>query len=175
MKVQLLDCGSFSPRRLTFSVGDSTFGQIIGRQLDANFVTWNDSNEVLSHPSCDVSHHFRTGFKLHPKTGVGEGLRYGALNLKCFFFLSQKSILDLVKLANSQPLASCEYQIIVPWTNTTIRGDEIFAFVVRHNGSDWQRLSKLQRRIRAKLNAKDSTSRTRYRSKQSQHSKINVC
>ena len=76
-------------RPLTFSIGDSTLGQVIGRQFDTNLVTRNDTNKVLAHSPCDVRHHFVAGFQLDPEPSVGEGLSDRTLDFECFFFLSQ--------------------------------------------------------------------------------------
>ena len=76
-------------RSLTFSVGDSTLGQIIRGQFDTNFVARDDSNEVFAHAPGDVRHDFVAGFQLDSEPGVGEGLSDSAFDFECFFFLSQ--------------------------------------------------------------------------------------
>lgn len=75
--------------RLTFSVSDSTFGQIVWRQFDTNFVTGNDPDKVLAHPASDVRHDFVSRFQLDAEPGVGEGLGDRTLYFERFFFLSQ--------------------------------------------------------------------------------------
>ncbi len=74
-------------RLLAFSVHDPTFGQVIGREFDADFVARNDTNEVLSHAAGYVSHDLRSGLELDAKPGICERLSYGAFNLEGLFFL----------------------------------------------------------------------------------------
>ena len=38
-------------RCLSFTKNDTTFRQVVGRQLDANLVSWNDTNKVTAHPA----------------------------------------------------------------------------------------------------------------------------
>lgn len=77
---------------LTFSVSDTTFGEVIRRKLDADFVARDDTDEVFAHPSCDVRHDFITGFQLDSEPSVCEGLRNSTLDLESFFFFTQEFI-----------------------------------------------------------------------------------
>ncbi len=70
-----------------FAVYNPAFGQIIRRQLDTDAVTWNDANKVLAHSAGDMGHNDVSTFDLNAKTGIGKGLSYNALDLKCFFLL----------------------------------------------------------------------------------------
>ena len=74
---------------LTFSIDDSTLGQIIGRQLHANFVARNDTDKVLSHAPGDVRHDLGPGLQLDPESRVGESLCNGAFDFEGIFFLAQ--------------------------------------------------------------------------------------
>ena len=74
---------------LSFAINDSTFGQIIGRELNTNLVTRNDSDEVLPHAASNMGHDLRSRFELNSETRVGQCLRDGALDLEGFFFFSQ--------------------------------------------------------------------------------------
>lgn len=76
-------------RTLAFAINDATLGQIVWRKLHANFVAWNDPDEVLPHSTSNVGHDLVAGFQLHTKASVGEGLCNGALDFKSFFFLTQ--------------------------------------------------------------------------------------
>lgn len=76
-------------RRLSFAIGDSTLRQIVGRQFNADFITWHNPDEVFPHSACNMSHHFATSLQLDTEPRVGECLGNSTLDFKCFFFFSQ--------------------------------------------------------------------------------------
>ena len=87
--MRLINHELLKKRPLTFSVRDSAFGQIIGRQFHADFVSRNDTNEVFAHPPCDMRHHLVSGFQLNTESGIGEGLGDRTFDFERFFFFSQ--------------------------------------------------------------------------------------
>jgi len=70
----------------TFAVGDTALGQVVGRELDANFVAGHDPNKVSTHPACDVNIDDVSTFDLDAKSGVRQCLNNDSFHLKCFFF-----------------------------------------------------------------------------------------
>ena len=70
----------------TFAVDDPTLGQIIRRQFNANLVTRNDADVVLSDFTRGVCEDFGAGVQLDPEPSVGEGLGDRSLDFKGFFF-----------------------------------------------------------------------------------------
>ena len=70
---------------LAFAKDNPTFGQIVWRQFNTNFVPGDDSNEVLSHFSCDVRHHLMAVFKFDTKLRVRKRLHNASFHLDCFF------------------------------------------------------------------------------------------
>ena len=60
--------------RLPFAVGDSAFGEIVGRQFHLDLVTREDLDEVHSHPPADVAQDYVSCLELHSKSRVGEAL-----------------------------------------------------------------------------------------------------
>ena len=85
------DAGMAEDERLTFSIDDSTFGQIIGRQFNADFVTGHNSNKVLAHSSRDMSKNFIARLQFHTKPGVCQGLCDRTIYFKSFFFRHESS------------------------------------------------------------------------------------
>ncbi len=69
---------------LPLAIGDSPFGQIVGRKLHTDLVAGNDADEVLPHPSGHVGNNRVSAVQLHPKPGVGQRFGYRAINLNCF-------------------------------------------------------------------------------------------
>ncbi len=59
-------------QRLFMPVGNSTFGKVVGGQLDRHFVTREDTDIMLAHASRDMTQKFVLIFKLHTKHGVGK-------------------------------------------------------------------------------------------------------
>ena len=74
-------------RSLAFAVYDPAFCQIVGREFDPNAVAWDDADEMLAHPTCNVGHDDVSTFDLDAKTSIGEGLSDHALDFECFFLL----------------------------------------------------------------------------------------
>ncbi len=74
---------------LSLAIDNATLGQVVRRQLDADFVARNNSDEVLTHSTGDVGHHLRSGFQLDPEPGVGKRLCNSAFDLEGLFFFSQ--------------------------------------------------------------------------------------
>lgn len=72
---------------LPLAVGNSTFGQIVGRKFDANAVAGNNTYEVLAHPASYVCGDKVSTFDFHTKPRIRQGLSHGALHFKGFFFL----------------------------------------------------------------------------------------
>jgi len=73
---------------LAFSENDSSLGQIVWGQLHTNFVTRNNTDEVLPHSTSNVREHFRSGFQLNAKPGVRKSLGYSTFDFECFFVFS---------------------------------------------------------------------------------------
>ena len=83
MMLQVINSGS------TFSIDDSTFRQIVGRQFNANLITRNNPDEVFSHPTGNVRHHLIASFQLDSKTRVSQRLSDRSFDFECFFFFTQ--------------------------------------------------------------------------------------
>ena len=72
-------------RALAFAVGDSAFGEIVGRNLQADLVPRNDADEILTETTREVGCHVVTVFYLHPTASIGNFLLYRALDFNGFF------------------------------------------------------------------------------------------
>lgn len=104
-------------RMLSFAINDSTLGQIIRREFNANLVARNDSDEVLPHAAGNVSHDLRPRFELNPKPSVGQCLRDGALDFEGFFFFSQNQTSNGEFLSLVNPFHSA----LCPWQSTRVQ------------------------------------------------------
>ncbi len=79
--------------RLSLSIDDSPFCQIVGRQFDSDLITRNDADKVLSHSPCNMGHDFGSSLQLDTKPGIGQSLCNGAFDFESVFFLSQNGSL----------------------------------------------------------------------------------
>ena len=93
-------------RGLALAVCDAALGEIIGRKLDSHAVARHDADEVLSHPTGNVSHHFGAGLKLDTEPRVGECLGDGAFDFEGFFFLSQNGSSLIYGIAAARQVTS---------------------------------------------------------------------
>jgi hypothetical protein len=85
----MADRGHFCLERsrfLSFAECNAAFGEVVGRQFDANAIAGNDSDEVLSHTACDVGDDVVAAFQLDPKSSIGKGFGHRAINFDGFFF-----------------------------------------------------------------------------------------
>ena len=71
---------------LAFTEGDAATIEVVRRNLNLHFVTWNDTDEVLPHFPRNVSHHQMAVFQFDAELSVGQRLHYGPFNFNCFFF-----------------------------------------------------------------------------------------
>lgn len=74
---------------LSLSVDDATLCEIVGREFYPNLVTGDDTDEVFSHSTRNVSHHFAACFQLHTKSRIRQCLRNGSFDFEGLFFISQ--------------------------------------------------------------------------------------
>src|SRR5256885_14921736 len=74
-------------RKLAFAVNDAAFCQVVRREFDPHPVARHDADKVLAHPARNVGHNDVSTFDLNAKSSIGQGLRYSALDLECFFLL----------------------------------------------------------------------------------------
>ena len=74
---------------LAFAVDDSALAQIVRREFNADLVSRDNPDEVFSHSTGHVRHHFGPRLQLNAETCISERLGHGALNLEGLFFFSQ--------------------------------------------------------------------------------------
>src|SRR5436189_52547 len=74
--------------RLSVSVGNSSAGQVVRRQLHLHLVPRQDPNVVLSHLPGDRGKDGMTAVELHPKHRARERLGDLAFDLDLLFFVS---------------------------------------------------------------------------------------
>lgn len=74
---------------LAFSIDDATFREVVWRQFNPDFVTGDDTNEVLAHPSSHMRHDLTAGLQLDTESSIGQGLCNSAFHFESFFFFSQ--------------------------------------------------------------------------------------
>lgn len=74
-------------RILPLAEDDPALGQVIGRKLDLDLISGNDADEILSHLSRHVGHHFGPRFELHTEPRIGQRLGDGPFHFKGIFFL----------------------------------------------------------------------------------------
>src|SRR5271167_4280330 len=68
----------FEGRRATIlleAISDASFGKIIGRHLDKNFITGQHSNTILAHPARCMRNDLMAVVKLYAKCRIREKLR----------------------------------------------------------------------------------------------------
>jgi len=79
------------PRSASFkSVCDPSPGQVIGRQLHRDLVTWKDANEMHAHFPRNVSQYSMSIVQLDPKHGVRQGFLNRALDFDHVFLCHDK-------------------------------------------------------------------------------------
>ena len=66
---------NFSAKDLFFSPDDTSFGQIVGRHFQSNFIPGINSNVILSELTADVSNNLVAVFKFNPELCSGKFLR----------------------------------------------------------------------------------------------------
>ena len=93
---------------LSLSIDDATLGQVIRRQFHSNLVAWNDPDEVLSHSSSHMCHHFTSGFQLDPKPRVGQCLCDSTFDFEGLFFFSQNLTSNTKMLSRVKPSPATE-------------------------------------------------------------------
>src|SRR5262245_17193593 len=59
-------------RKLAFPVNDPPFGQIIGREFDANPISRHDADKVLTHPTGDMGQNDVSTFDLDAKSSISQ-------------------------------------------------------------------------------------------------------
>ena len=64
------------------AISDASFGKIIGRHLDENFVTGQHTDTVFSHPARCMRYDLMAIVKLYPKCRIREKLGYKARELE---------------------------------------------------------------------------------------------
>ena len=74
---------------LPLAIDDSTFCQIVRREFNPDLVAGDDSNEVLAHPTRNVSHHLGARVQLDSESSIRQCLCYGAFYFEGLFFFSQ--------------------------------------------------------------------------------------
>ena len=67
-------------------VGNPTLAEIIGGQLDSNFVTAKDTDIVFSHLAGDVCNNHMSILQLYPKLGIRQVFKNRAFHFDMFFF-----------------------------------------------------------------------------------------
>jgi hypothetical protein len=65
---------------------DSRFGQVVRRKLHRNFVTGNDTDEMLAHFPGDVGEHVALAGQINAKHGAGKHLGHGPFHHDLFLF-----------------------------------------------------------------------------------------
>ena len=63
-----------SQASLALAVGNTAFGQVVGRELHRNRVAGDNSNEVLAHFASDMRNYLMAVFKFDTKLGARERL-----------------------------------------------------------------------------------------------------
>ena len=84
----------FFTEALTFMWHQSLFvpidnpapGEVVGRELYGNLVSREDTNEILSHFSGNVSQYHVFTFQFDPEHGVGQRFQHCRDYFNCFFF-----------------------------------------------------------------------------------------
>jgi hypothetical protein len=71
--------------RLFESVGDTTFGEIVGSHLDQDLVSGKDADAVLAHASGGMGDDLMFVFELDPERGVRKQLRHDPGKFQKFF------------------------------------------------------------------------------------------
>ena len=74
---------------LSLSIDDATLCEVVRREFYSHLVTGYDSDEVFSHSTRNVSHHFAACFQLHTKSRIRQCLRDGSFDFEGLFFISQ--------------------------------------------------------------------------------------
>ena len=80
------------PIDLAFAIRDTTFGQVVGRELDPDLVAGHDADKVLAHFSRHVSQNLMAPLDFNAKSGVGQRLRHNAFDLQRFFFFRHRRL-----------------------------------------------------------------------------------
>ncbi len=69
-----------------FAVGDSTFGQVVGRELYGDRVAWHNPDKMLPHFASDMRNNLMTVFQFDTKLSTRQGLDNNAVQLDDFLF-----------------------------------------------------------------------------------------
>ena len=71
---------------LSLTIDDAAFVQVVWREFYPHFVTWNNSDKVLSHSARNMGNYFMATIEFYPKLGIGKRLRNNPFYFDRFFF-----------------------------------------------------------------------------------------